>query len=141
MSHSCTLDSFISMYNSKNPDFRDSFLKLINNSEKSSISKEEVNDFFSLLINKKLLDSLNIEQSKGYYFNYTIQTGIREQFDILRFSLDKVLNIELKSQLPAKGLDQIKNQLVRHKFVLSTLNKKIVCCTYVTTENKLYLLT
>lgn len=141
MSHSCTLDSFISMYNSKNPGFRDSFLKLINNSEKSSISKEEVNDFFSLLINKKLLDSLNIEQSKGYYFNYTIQTGIREQFDILRFSLDKVLNIELKSQLPAKGLDQIKNQLVRHKFVLSTLNKKIVCCTYVTTENKLYLLT
>ncbi|EOS7724706.1 DNA/RNA helicase domain-containing protein [Enterococcus hirae] len=116
-------------------------MKLINNSEESSISDEEVTDFFSLLTNKNLLNLLNIEQSKGYFFNYTIKSGIREQFDILRFSIDKVLNIELKSQLPAKGLDQIKNQLIRHKFVLSTLNKKIVCCTYITTENKLYLLT
>ncbi|HBI1562037.1 TPA: DUF2075 domain-containing protein [Enterococcus faecalis] len=141
MSHSCTLDSFISMYSSDNTNFKKSFLKLINNSEDSKITEDEVSDFSNLLMNNNLLKVLNMEQSKGYFFNYTIKSGIREQFDVLRFSNDKVLNIELKSQLPAKGLDQIKNQLIRHKFVLSTLNKKIICCTYVTTENKIYLLT
>lgn len=141
MSHSCTLDSFISMYNSNNADFKKSFLKLINNSEENKITEDEVSDFSNLLMKNNLLNVINMEQSKGYFFNYTIKSGIREQFDVLRFSNDKVLNIELKSQLPSKGLEQIKNQLIRHKFVLSTLDKKIVCCTYVTTENKLYLLT
>lgn len=141
MSHSCTLDSFISMYNSDNADFKKSFLKLINNSEENKITEDEVSDFSNLLMKNNLLNVINMEQSKGYFFNYTIKSGIREQFDVLRFSNDKVLNIELKSQLPSKGLEQIKNQLIRHKFVLSTLDKKIVCCTYVTTENKLYLLT
>lgn len=141
MSHSCTLDSFISMNSSSNINFKKSFLKLINNSEESEITGDEVSDFSNLLMNYTLLKGLNTEQSKGYFFNYTIKSGIREQFDVLRFSSDKVLNIELKSQLPDKGLIQIKNQLIRHKFVLSTLNKKVVCCTYVTTENKLFLLT
>lgn len=141
MSHSCTLDSFISMYNSEDPVFKNSFLKLINNSEESSISEEEVTDFANLLSIKNLLALLNIEQSNGYFFNYTIKSGIREQFDVLRFSIDKVLNIELKSQLPEEGLKKIRNQLVRHKFILSTLDKETICCTYVTSENKLYLLT
>jgi hypothetical protein len=142
MSHSCTLDSFISMYNSKSTSFRESFLKLINNSEDDRISKEEVTGFSSLLVNKNLLELLNTEQSKGYFFNYTIKAGIREQFDVLRFSPERVVNIELKSQLPSKGLASIKNQLIRHKFILSTLKKKaIICCTYITDENKLYLLT
>ncbi|EGO7948477.1 hypothetical protein FEW58_002703, partial [Enterococcus faecalis] len=126
MSHSCTLDSFISMYNSNNADFKKSFLKLINNSEENKITEDEVSDFSNLLMKNNLLNVINMEQSKGYFFNYTIKSGIREQFDVLRFSNDKVLNIELKSQLPSKGLEQIKNQLIRHKFVLSTLDKKIV---------------
>lgn len=142
MSHSCTLDSFISMSQSTDIEFRKSFLKLINNSDDDMIKETEVNDFVSLLTVEGFLELLNTEQSKGYFFNYTIKTGIREQFDVLRFSPEKIVNIELKSQLPSKGLVSIKKQLIRHKFILNTLKKReIICCTYITNENKLYLLT
>ncbi|MGC3051144.1 hypothetical protein ACPTKJ_14920 [Enterococcus faecalis] len=45
MSHSCTLDSLISMYSSDNTNFKKSFLKLINNTEDSKITEDEVSDF------------------------------------------------------------------------------------------------
>ncbi|MGC3362697.1 hypothetical protein ACPTGY_14795, partial [Enterococcus faecalis] len=81
-----------SMYSSDNTNFKKSFLKLINSSEDSKITEDEVSDFSNLLMNNNLLKVLNMEQSKGYFFNYTIKSGIREQFDVLRFINDKVLN-------------------------------------------------
>lgn len=142
VSRSVNLDTFIDVFETNDSDLKKSFKKIINNSDDDMISDTEMNDFYMLLVKKKFLSLLSSEKKMGYFFNHTIKSGIREQFDVLRFSGDTVINIELKSQPPSKGIKGIKNQLIRHKFILSTLNKtNVICCAYVTSENKLYMLT
>lgn len=141
MNKSINLKSFIEVYENHNKDLINSYLKLINNSDDSEISMEEVKDLYSMLKLNDITTILELGQQNGYFLNYTIKTGIREQFDVLRFSEDSVLNIELKSQLPKNEYEDIRNQLIRHKFILNTLNKSnVFCCTYVKSENKLYFL-
>lgn len=135
------LNSLVEIYETRNDRLISSFLKLINNSDDSQVSIEELEDFYSMINLNDLLPVMNPEQHNGYYFNYTVKTGIREQFDVLRFSENSVLNIELKSELPKYEYSAIKNQLIRHKFILSILKKdRVICCTYLKSKNELYLL-
>lgn len=136
------LQSFIEVYSSEDSQLITSLVKLIDNKpvtnpkSDSSITEQELNDLASLV--NSVLPYLSDPQKEGYLFNYHLEEGINEQFDILRFSHDEILNIELKSALPEDGYEGILNQLKRHHFILSNFDKNVITCTYVSNEECLY---
>lgn len=67
----------------------------------------------------------------GYYVGYTIKQ-IGKEFDLLRFGDDKILNIELKSELKTPEMHQkILEQMKRNYYYLKFLEKPIEIITYV----------
>ena len=70
----------------------------------------------------------------GFYFSYEIPQ-ISKEFDLLRFSKDFILNIELKSN--DKPLAEVCYQLKRNKYYLEHINKSALLFTYFD-DNRLY---
>ena len=84
-----------------------------------------------LFIDKLLENGVQIEALDGFFMGYKIQQ-IGKEFDLLKITKDKLLNIELKSQ--AILSEEICGQLVRNKYYLSHLGKNAKFYT-VNTEN------
>ena len=78
-----------------------------------------------------------LSELDGYYFSYSIPK-IGKEFDVLRFSDDTVLNIELK--YVNVGEAEIAEQQKRNEYYLRALGKRIFICTYVCDENRFYTL-
>lgn len=125
------IDSFISVF--ENEELLKSYLKV---NRLSSISEKELkccNSFFM-----QLKPHLSLKQMFAYLLDQTVEDGFSEQFDILRFAKDSILNIELKSQYPKDGLDGIYDQLDRHTYLLNTLGKDVFAYTFVLSTNELF---
>lgn len=125
------VNSFLSVF--ENEELLKSYLKV---NRLSSISEEELkccNSFFMQL--KPFLSS---KQMFAYLLDQTVEDGFREQFDILRFAKDSILNVELKSQYPQDGLNGIYDQLDRHTYLLNTLEKNVFAYTFVLNTNELF---
>lgn len=137
-------DTIVSVNNSgSNSELMNSFLRIYNPNynvikEKISLAPEEISDFVVLVNKLAETKQLTMNQKNGYILGYQANSGIREQFDILRFSEKSILNIELKSKLPKNGLPEIKNQLIRHKLLLGLTEKKVDLVTFVKEEMKIY---
>ena len=70
----------------------------------------------------------------GYYIGYIIPQ-INKEFDLLRFSDDCIINIELKSPLEeSKKISKIHNQMKKNHYYLKFLLKEIYLYTYVATD-------
>lgn len=134
------LGSLIQVNNTGDTDLKRSMIKLCdygNLCQKTrKIHDLEIVDLISF--SENTIEYLNEEQKEGYLLNYIINDGISEQFDILRFSEDAVVNVELKHKIPPEGKSEILDQLMRHSFLLSVVSEKIFVFTYVREENKLY---
>lgn len=120
-----------------------SFLRYADNDYKlnknNNLNYQEIQDFSNLF--DQIVNQLDMVQMDGYFFNSSFEHGIREQFDVLRFCEKSILNIELKSQLPMSGIDEVRNQLVRHKYMLELFDDLSVhVFTYVSQTNELYTL-
>lgn len=72
----------------------------------------------------------------GFYVGYTIPQ-IGKEFDLLRFGKDVVLNIEIKNKSTE---DKIRKQLVRNKYYLGFIGRKIYAFTYVSESQEIYFL-
>lgn len=69
----------------------------------------------------------------GYFIGYIIKQ-IGKEFDLLRFSDDAVVNIEMKSPLDltrAEKIEKILSQQIKNYHYINALNRKIYICTYV----------
>lgn len=67
----------------------------------------------------------------GYYVGYTIKQ-ISKEFDLLRFSDKKVINIELKSQLSEDiKIKKITDQMHKNYYYLKFLGKEVCIYTFV----------
>ena len=84
-------------------------------------------DFF-----KTIQDSISLLDN--FFVGYRIPQ-IGKEFDLLRFDNDSIINIELKTESTEEN---IKEQLEKNKYYLSFLSKKLLCFTYVLSENKFY---
>lgn len=69
-----------------------------------------------------------------FYLGYNIPQ-ISKEFDLLRFSSNSVINIELKSE---STHDKIKKQLSRNSYYLSGVREKTLNFTYISDTNELY---
>lgn len=60
---------------------------------------------------------------------------IDKEFDLLRFGENYILNVEIKSILKE---DDAKEQLIKNRYYLASLRKKIKSFTYVAEHNSFY---
>lgn len=74
----------------------------------------------------------------GYFLGKKYTGVVSDEFDILRFSSKKIINIELKSQDISD--ERKKRQLRRHSFILKSINSEVEVdlYTYVQENGKLY---
>lgn len=71
-----------------------------------------------------------------FYVGYKIPQ-IGKEFDLLRFGRNCIINIELKNNCPE---EQIRRQLIRNKYYLSFIGRKIYAFTFVSDSKELYIL-
>lgn len=82
---------------------------------------------------KYLVDSCSITYADmdNFFFSYHIPQ-ISKEFDLLRISNCDILNIELKTS--DASLEKAKNQLIRNKYYLNHLQKKVHLYTFIDTD-------
>lgn len=97
------------------------------------IKNNEVDDLTSLATSMyAILPYVNIFNE--FYVGYKIQ-HISKEFDLLRFGVNYIINIELKNDSTP---EKIKKQLIRNKYYLNHINKVIHNISYVVKTNRLY---
>lgn len=105
----------------------------------SNVSPEEYNEFSIFF--EKLNPHLKGDQKEGYFINNYVDI-IGTELDILRFATKNVLNVEIKGQYPRKnkeiGEEEILNQLIRFRKILSLISEKVYSYSYLCNINKLY---
>lgn len=84
-------------------------------------------------ISKIQSEEIPVTLFNDFYFGYSIPQ-IGKEFDLLRFTDNSVLNIELKSEYTEK----IQKQLIKNKYYLKFLNKTIYLYTYVAKDNSIW---
>lgn len=102
---------------------------------KIKYKESELHDLYSFI---ETLNSAtyNIDILDNFYLGYTIPQ-ISKEFDLLKFSEDSVVNIELKCENTG---EKIRSQIIRNQYYLSFLKKKVYSFTYVSKEKQLYTL-
>lgn len=90
----------------------------------------------------KCIDALLTPGTAKYrafeYFSFGfVIPQIGKEFDLLRFGIRSIINIELKSE---STFDKIRDQLIKNKYYLRFLNLKLYLFTYISSENKFYTL-
>ena len=107
----------------------------------NTIDKNTMRKYFGLTQNEalSLLSLINMFKCEdadfscfnGYYVGYSIAQTSKE-FDLLRFSDDLIINIELKGALEKEEVYQkVNDQMVENYYYLKFLSKKIIIFTYV----------
>ena len=109
-----------------------------------NINELEYEDIYKFAVNLYgcLNKTIGVETKKlfGYHLDKEIQLGLRQQFDLLRFSKDSILNVELKNE--EVSLEVIQKQLINHTSLLSCIEeaRQIHTFTFINKMNKLYTL-
>lgn len=90
-----------------------------------------------IIVDKLIASSVSLEMLDGFFYGYRIPQ-IGKEFDLLKFTEDDCLNIELKSQ--AVPVDQILSQLKKNQYYLAHLGKKELLYTVITDTMTCYML-
>lgn len=99
------------------------------------IKNAEIEDLRSLA--KLMIDiGCGIGALDRFYVGYKIPQ-IGKEFDLLRFGRECIINIELKNNCPE---DKIRKQLLRNKYYLSFIGKKVYAFTFVSESQALHFL-
>ncbi|XQA18018.1 DNA/RNA helicase domain-containing protein [Bacillus licheniformis] len=126
--------NLLSLIQAKN-DLSEPVLKLYLNDFGIKVKSGELHDIESLIHEIQLLSvSPNIYDE--FYVGFTINQ-ISKEFDLLRFGEKHIINIELKRKTTE---EKIKKQLIKNRYYLSFLEKKVFNFTYVVENNELFYL-
>jgi Ni2+-binding GTPase involved in maturation of urease and hydrogenase len=99
------------------------------------IRDEEIEDLRSLVNTLKNIEC-NIGALDKFHVGYKIPQ-IGKEFDLLRLGKEYIINIEIKNNSPES---KIKKQLVRNKYYLSFIGRRVLAFAYVAESSKLYFL-
>lgn len=103
--------------------------------DNSGMNEKELEDIITLFKNLNIIE----EGYEGYILGYKSQP-IVEQFDMLKYVNNEVLNIELKHSMPKHNEADIREQLIKHKRYLEIGKIKASLFTYVKDINTVYML-
>ncbi|MED4225634.1 ATP-binding protein [Neobacillus cucumis] len=126
--------NLISLLNAAN-DLSSSIFKLYLENFSVKVKANELKDIGSL-VNQLLTHSRHPYIYDGFYCGYSI-SQISKEFDLLRFGISNVINIELKTENTG---DRMKEQLLKNKYYLSFIGKQVLSFTFVAEEETLYYL-
>ena len=87
------------------------------------------------IVDELMICGVGVRELDGFFFGYHIPQ-IGKEFDLLKFSKDRAINIELKSQ--AVPIEQITAQLVKNRHYLSHLKKEKKLYTVITDSMTCY---
>lgn len=90
-----------------------------------------------LFVDELVRYGCNIDELDNFFFSFSIPQ-IGKEFDLLRFTEDSCLNIELKSS--DVGEEKILNQLLKNRHYLNHLGKRMVFFSVVTDSMKCHTL-
>lgn len=144
MSRSLNLESFYQMINNSfiycSETIMKNFLATLDdnvpNISNIQIKYKELETFKSLY--EKIRSELNSGQKEAFYYGYKNSKAINQEFDLLRFTKDTTLNIELKSEYPKGGKDRLKDTLIRQNHILMNCTENVINYLYVLSDEKLY---
>lgn len=97
------------------------------------IKNAEIDDF-SVLVECLLGAGLSIEWLGEFYVGYKIPQ-IGKEFDLLKFSRDAIINIEVKRE---SAPEKICVQLSRNRYYLESTGRKIESFAFVSSEKRFY---
>ena len=109
-------------------------------SGKDELKRTQTHEIISLrqLVDAFLRYGIQINMLDGFFLNYQIPQ-IGKEFDLLKFTDTKCLNIEIKSR--AVSTDDIHEQLIKNKHYLAHLGKSIDFYSVITDSLLAYKLT
>ncbi len=126
--------NILSLVNAKN-DLSSSVFELYKSNFEIKIKDNELLDLGSL-VNELQSNSRELNILNEFYIGYIINQ-IGKEFDLLRFGEDSIINIELKRENTG---EKIQKQLIKNKYYLSFLGKKVLSFTYIAKDKKLFFL-
>lgn len=101
------------------------------------IKNAELADLSVLAATMRALDGCRIAQFDSFHIGYKIPQ-IGKEFDLLRFGKESIVNIELKSECAE---EKVLEQLLRNRYYLGFIGRKVFAFTFVSKTNTLYHLT
>lgn len=144
MSRSINLESLYQIINTrkiyKNKQIMQDFLATLNDYvnevSKIQIKYDELETFKSLY--EKIRFELKPGQKEFFYYGYKNDKVINQEFDLLKFTQDTTLNIELKSKYPEDGKQKLVDTLKRQNHILLNCTKNVINYLYILSDEKLY---
>ena len=100
------------------------------------IRDAELVDMMDLVVCVKALQP-SIKVFDKFYVGYKIPQ-IGKEFDLLRFSEDSIINIEIKRKCT---VEEIRKQLIRNKYYLSFIGREVYSFSFISDSKELYFLT
>ena len=126
----CNLITIAELYKNS-PESFDAYLHYL----KTEVKAQDITPLISLL--ERIPAEEQQEKSEifdGFFIGYKLPQ-LNKEFDLLRINEDSVLNIELKTE---EHFEDIKKQILRHKYYLNPIKKNVSIFTFVEKTNNVY---
>lgn len=134
---SINLKSLINIYVANGNMLPKEYTNFIGEDYGLEVKKYELNVLKSLIEYIEKYDIVSFDIYNYFYLGYKIPQ-IGKEFDLLRFDNESILNIEYKREV--ENITVLKEQLVKNKYYLQFLMKKIILIGYIQKNNELYIL-
>ncbi len=131
------LKSLINIYLANQNTLPKEYINFIGEDYGLEVKKYELNVLKSLIEHIEEYNKGSFNQYNYFYLGYKIPQ-IGKEFDLLRLDNESVLNIEYKREV--ENITILKEQLVKNKYYLQFLMKKLILIGYIQKNNELYLL-
>lgn len=131
------LKSLINIYLANGNTLPKEYANFIGDDYGLEVKKYELNVLRSLIEHIEEYNRVSFNQYNYFYLGYKIPQ-IGKEFDLLRFDNESILNIEYKREVESVTI--LKEQLVKNKYYLQFLMKKIILIGYIQKNNQLYIL-
>ena len=131
------LKSLINIYFANQNTLPKEYINFIGEDYGLEVKKYELNVLKSLIEHIEEYNKGSFNQYNYFYLGYKIPQ-IGKEFDLLRLDNESVLNIEYKREV--ENITILKEQLVKNKYYLQFLMKKLILIGYIQKNNELYLL-
>lgn len=131
------LKVLINIYLANENILKKEYTNFIGDDYELEVKKDELNVLKSLIEYIEKYKNVSFNLYNHFYLGYKIPQ-IGKEFDLLRFDNESVLNIEYKREV--SDISILKEQLIKNKYYLQFLMKKMKLIGYIQKNNELYIL-
>lgn len=131
------LKSLINIYLANDEVLPKEYINFIGEDYGLEVKKYELNVLKSLIEYIEENNTISLNEYNYFYLGYKIPQ-IGKEFDLLRFDDENILNIEYKREVA--DIQTLKEQLIKNKYYLQFLMRRMILIGYIQKNNELYIL-